>query len=349
MPGLVRRHLTEGGQLSEARVRVAASQLAELLAGGKNGFSWDYGEAAGKGHDPDGCFRLVTEGRQSRWKDAKGRWRSYSACEDLHAAVWLRLLGLPPVPSATAEHVLRWCNRLEAERSWRPGWNLRSLMHYRGACWRQYGARTEWDIGPGDVVQILNQHGGHTMVILDVTYRDGVPVTCDTAEYGQHHQPEGASRADHSCRCRYNLPITDGPKGWHIRGRRVYGRGSGWELVRRVATELGVLPPAWVPEGFQGGEEPAGPVHDTDPAPPPDSVRRQARILKLGREGPDVLKWQELLDGWRYRGQQVLPETRRSGVFDGFTHAATVAFQHAERLTIDGKVGPQTRGKAGLR
>lgn len=271
---LVRRLLLSDGQLSEPLVRTAAARLAEYLAGGKNGYSWNYGEARGKGYDPEGCFATVTEGRQCRWKGPDGKWHAYSACEDLHGAVWLRVLGLPPLIGTALGKPLDWCNRVEAGKKWRAQWNLRSLQHYRGGCWRRYHPGTEWDALPGDAVQIIGRHGGHTLVLLDVRYRDGRPVVCDTAEYGQYHQPEGAIRSDHSCLCRYDQPITDGPKGWHVRGRPVYGRASLWLLAQDVVAELDEVLPAWVPEGFTGGVEVDNPYlpeyADTDPAPPPD-------------------------------------------------------------------------------
>ena len=86
--------------------------------------------------------------------------------------------------------------------------------------------------------------------------------------------------------------------------------------------------------------------HDTEPPPPPAPA--PVRLLRYGMDGADVLAWQEMLDRYLYRGELVLAPQRRSGRFDGYTLAATLAFQLAQGLKPDGLVGPLTRGKAGM-
>ena len=71
-----------------------------------------------------------------------------------------------------------------------------------------------------------------------------------------------------------------------------------------------------------------------------------ARLLLFGVEGDDVSEWQRFLKTWRYQETPVLSPAHGPGRFDGYTHAATVAFQLAQRIGVDGKVGPQTRTAA---
>jgi hypothetical protein len=254
MSALVRRRLTERGQLSEPLVRSAAGALAELMAGGANGWSWDYGEAAGSGYDPEQWFATVTEGRQCRWRDRTGRWRAYSACEDLFGAVYLRLCGMPPALEEL-QTALDWCNRTEAGNSWVPGYNLLRLKKRAPHLWRTYEAGQVWDIEPGDAVQIQGNHGPHTFVVLTI-HGAGHPVEMDHADYGQLHQPHGASRADHSCRCHYGASVAQVNRRWVIDGKPVIGRVSCWEVVQHVAAAAGRggMLPAWVPNGFSGGQ-----------------------------------------------------------------------------------------------
>jgi len=250
---LTRRNLIESGELSEPLIRRAAAALAETLAGGERGFSWNYGEAAGRGYDPDGWFATVTEGRQCRWKDKSGKWRSYSACEDLPGAVLLRVLGMPPAPSDVVPR-LNWCNRVDAGNKWIAGWNLRRIQERLSESWRPYGAGSAWSIGVGDAVQVQGKVA-HTFVITALELDDaGEPVACDHADYGAFHQPLGASRADHSCRVHRAAAIGRGRLIWTINGRPVIGRMSLWDVVRHVVPE-GIGLPAWVPPGFVGGIE----------------------------------------------------------------------------------------------
>ena len=219
-------------EFDESRIRTAAAEIAQDLAGGANGFSWNYGEAKGKGYDPEGCFATVTEGRQSRWKDQVGKWRTYSACEDLHGAVWLRALDLLPVSRPNLPE-LSWCNRVEAGNKWQVGQNLLRLKKNLPEAWQHYSAGTAWDIGPGDAVQIQGRCV-HTFVVLSVGLRDGQPVSLDHADYGQLHQPEGASRPDHSCRCYRGAAVSRMDGCWCVNGKRIIGRASVWDVAQRV-------------------------------------------------------------------------------------------------------------------
>lgn len=250
---LVRRHLRQDGRLSEPLVRRAASALAMLLAGGENGFSWDYDEAANLGYDPHGWFTAVTEGRQRYWTDSKGKRRSYSACEDLPSAVYLRLCGCPPT-SPEMSKMLGWCNRVEAGNSWKAGWNLLRIKTRMRSAWRKYWRDSSWDIQPGDAVQIMGEYGPHTCVLTALDYEADQPAICSHADYGQWHQPEGASRPDHSCRCHRDAAIARVNHLWCLNGKRIIGRLSAWELVRRVYEAQGETPlSAWVPPDFVGG------------------------------------------------------------------------------------------------
>jgi hypothetical protein len=249
---LVRRRLTQDGQLSEPLVRRAASALATLLAGGENGFSWNYGTAAGKGYDPDRWFLTVTEGRQSTWKTAEGKRRSYSACEDLPGAVYLRVLGCPPTPEELTP-ILGWCNRVEAGNKWQMGANLRRIRTRMHEAWKLYGPGAAWDIAPGDAVQVMGKFA-HTFIVTDLRYEAGRPTVCDHADYGQFHKPAGARRDDHSCRCHRDAAVTSVDRVWCINGKPILGRINVWELVRRVYDAQGDTPlPAWVPPDFVGG------------------------------------------------------------------------------------------------
>lgn len=220
----------------ESAIRFSAVNIARKLAGGENGYSCNYGEAAGQGYDPDGNFAAVTENRQATWKDAEGKKRAYSACEDLHGATYFRVLGMPPIN--VPAKALDWCNRVEAGRKWIAGKNLDTTRTARKSCWKLYGAGTEWDIKPGDAVQILGRCA-HTIVILDVRMDGENPIEVDTAEYGQFHQPKGAKAAGHSCRCYTGKKITKIGGVWAIGGAKIYGRVSLWALIQAIMPDLG--------------------------------------------------------------------------------------------------------------
>ena len=63
------------------------------------------------------------------------------------------------------------------------------------------------------------------------------------------------------------------------------------------------------------------------------------RVLKPGLTGPDVTRWQTFLRG---QGHVV----QATGVFDPATTNATIKFQRANGLSVDGKVGNESYGKA---
>lgn len=65
------------------------------------------------------------------------------------------------------------------------------------------------------------------------------------------------------------------------------------------------------------------------------------KVLKRGSAGDEVTKWQDFL-----RGQGYLIDS--TGMFDDATVDATERFQRKHRLDVDGVVGNQTFGKAGL-
>jgi hypothetical protein len=65
------------------------------------------------------------------------------------------------------------------------------------------------------------------------------------------------------------------------------------------------------------------------------------KVLQLGSIGPIVEQWQTFL-----RGQGFAVDV--SGTYDAGTENATRAFQQEHKLDIDGKVGNETFGKAGM-
>lgn len=66
------------------------------------------------------------------------------------------------------------------------------------------------------------------------------------------------------------------------------------------------------------------------------------RVLKLGLQGSDVKQWEIFLHG------QGLDPGVVDGLFDTVAKQATEAFQQKHKLGVDGKVGNQTLGKAGM-
>jgi len=66
----------------------------------------------------------------------------------------------------------------------------------------------------------------------------------------------------------------------------------------------------------------------------------QLRFIRQGSKGDSVLEWEEFLRGRQYYLLEV------DGIFDAATCKATKDFQRTHALTIDGKVGNQTWGKA---
>lgn len=204
---------------------------AEELAGGETGY-------VHQTEDPLGYFALVTEGRQTRWKDAKtGAWRTYSACQDLATRLALE--------ACEMKQNMAWCNRVDGGNSWVPGWNLLRIKEKAAYAWRNYRAGTVWDIQLGDAVEIMNRYGPHTFVITRIVLGgDGNPVLCDHADYGQNHDPDdfgpgqnGPEPAGPSCRVYRNQPIAyNASSGWTINGHRVIGR---LDIMALAYAELG--------------------------------------------------------------------------------------------------------------
>lgn len=207
--------------------RVWLAMRAEEYAGGVSGWT--------KHHDPEGHFRRVTEGRQMSWTDPNtGKPRSYSACEDLLTRLAWEAAGRPTDGPL-------WCNRKEAGRAWKPGWNILSLKQHAGFAWKNYGPHARWDIEVGDGVQVSGKYGPHTMVITRLRRApDGTPVSCDHADYGQFLDPDGAGpeQPDHGCRVFESAPLgRDTLARWTVNRYPVIGRFNLIEL----ATHEGVF------------------------------------------------------------------------------------------------------------
>lgn len=66
------------------------------------------------------------------------------------------------------------------------------------------------------------------------------------------------------------------------------------------------------------------------------------RVLKLGLQGTDVKQWEIFLHGQGFDPGVV------DGLFDAAAQRATEEFQKKHKLDVDGKVGNQTFGKAGM-
>jgi hypothetical protein len=65
------------------------------------------------------------------------------------------------------------------------------------------------------------------------------------------------------------------------------------------------------------------------------------KVLMPGSSGPFVSQWQMFLRGQGFQADA-------TGLYDATTEAATRAFQTRWKLDVDGKVGNQTLGKAGM-
>lgn len=294
---------------------------AVVLAGGDEGWT--------KGHDPKGYFRLVTEGRQISWKDPKtGALRSYSACEDLPTRLTLEACGL--------KQGMAWCNREDGGNRWIAGQNLIRVKKFAAYAWKNYGSKTDWDIEPGDAVQVQNSFGPHTLIVTRIVKNaSGTPIAADTAEYGQFFAHPKTGKADHGCRCYRGKAIERDSKGWKIGGARLIGR---LDIPAIVARERPTGDPY---------REPAEVVYEDDdeittpgtPTPQPFAWR----TLRHGMRGPDVKAWQELLvrDGYS------VGPAGSDGIFGTRTTSATRAWQRDRGLVADGVVGPKTRGMIG--
>lgn len=292
---------------------------AVVLAGGVEGWT--------KGHDPHGYFRLVTEGRQITWTDPKtGDKRAYSACEDLASRLALEACGL--------KQGMAWCNRVDGGNKWISGQNLIRIKKFAAYAWKNYGAKTEWDIELGDAVQVMNSFGPHTFVVTRIE-RDaaGKPVRVDTADYGQYFVHPATGKADHGCRCYPGKTVARDSKGWTIGGHRVIGR---LDIAAIAERELGGAPAYRAPAYAEDDDEPTTPGK---PTPVPFSWR----TLRHGMTGPDVKAWQDQLvrDGYS------VGPAGADGVFGTRTTSATRAWQRDRGLVADGVVGSKTRGMIG--
>jgi hypothetical protein len=194
------------------RTRRDVADLAVELVGGVTGYT--------QGADPFGMFAIVTEGRQSSWRDPKtGQTRSYSACEDLATRVLLQICefkqGMP------------WLNREDGGNKWIPGQNLLRIKKHADFAWKNYGPHAPWDVQLGDIVQIMGRFA-HTFVITEIRYdANGDPASVDVAEFGQFLDPDGdgPEPAGHGCRLRVDVPVRrDREHRWTI--------GSGWVIGR---------------------------------------------------------------------------------------------------------------------
>jgi hypothetical protein len=193
--------------------RRQVADLAIELVGGVTGYTREY--------DPFGCFAIVTEGRQTSWKDSEtGQIRHYSACEDLLSRVVLQLCGF--------KQGMAWCNRVDGGNDWIPGQNLLRIKRYAAYAWKNYGPHAAWDVGLGDGVQVQGNYGPHTFVITELRYdAQGDPASCDHADYGQFPDPDGSGPepAGHGCRLYVDAPIRrDREHRWTIGGNRIIGR-----------------------------------------------------------------------------------------------------------------------------
>lgn len=65
-------------------------------------------------------------------------------------------------------------------------------------------------------------------------------------------------------------------------------------------------------------------------------------LLKLGDRSPAVKLWQERLNEW-IAHQPGLTKIKVTGVFDQTTEEATMSFQTAAKISVDGVVGPETQ------
>lgn len=69
--------------------------------------------------------------------------------------------------------------------------------------------------------------------------------------------------------------------------------------------------------------------------------------LRAGDQSPCVGWWQLVLNRWMAKHEPARPRLIPDGVFGPLTEAATLAFQDARRIAMDGLVGPRTWRTAG--
>jgi N-acetylmuramoyl-L-alanine amidase len=66
-------------------------------------------------------------------------------------------------------------------------------------------------------------------------------------------------------------------------------------------------------------------------------------VLSRGDSGPAVERWQKDLNRWLAIERPDDPQLVEDGIFGKRTEAATLIFQEAMNITVDGIVGPETR------
>lgn len=302
--------LTRGGELSEAVVRAAAVSIASHLVGGDQGVS--------RRRDPHGCFARVVEGRED--------YPGYRTSEDLHGA-WLWLLcGGHRYSGPAMRQALEFFNRMEAW-GWEPGETVAKLRRHAGFAWKSVDPGSEWDIHPGDVVQVSGRRGAHTLTVLDVRYHGDRPTHIDHADYGHFSDADRDDElpVSHTARAYRGDRVELTERGYTIASLGVIGRLDVWALISRL-NSIQRLKPALVPDDFPHGEV------ETQSEPLVSAV--MPRVLRVGSRGDDVRGWQRLLD---------LPPT---GEFDEATAQATREWQRDRGLLEDGVVGPATRAAA---
>ncbi|MEZ4227624.1 MAG: peptidoglycan-binding protein [Polyangiaceae bacterium] len=302
--------LTRDGELSEDVVRRAAVSLATYLVGGDQGLT--------KARDPEGCFKRVVEGRED--------YPGYMTCEDLHGA-WLWLLcGEHRYSGPAMREAMEFFNRMEAW-GWNPGETISKLRRHAGFAWREYLADTDWDIKPGDVVQVSGRRGAHTLTVVEVHEQAGLPVALDHADYGHFSDADRDTDlpVSHTARVYRGDPIVRKDGSYCLAGLPILGRLDSWALMRHLHG-IQPLKPALVPEPFEGGQVERGGEPLVSAVLP--------RVLRLGSRGDDVRGWQRLL---------ALAPT---GDFDHATEVATRTWQRERGLLDDGVVGPATRSAA---
>lgn len=226
-------------------------QLADRateLAGGARGVT--------QTSDPDGHFRLVTEGRQDAqevyqrsWdradpaKRAAKRPSSYSSCEDLATRICFEACDGKPG--------MRWCNRVDAGNTWQPGQNLLRIKREAPYAWHDWRAGGRWLAQLGDPVQVQNSYGAHTLVLTEIRYdADGLPTSVDIAQYGQVLDPDGAGPApsDNGGNCRTSVPVhRDSLRRWCVGSAYVIGHVDVMAIVEHeiggAATQPAAPPP----------------------------------------------------------------------------------------------------------
>lgn len=227
------------------------SDRAIELVGGQSGVT--------KSYDPDGFFRMVTEGRQTTWTDATGKKRSYSACQDLFSRLALEACDM--------KQGMAWCNRVDGGNKWIPGQNLIRLKNWSarsGVGWKEWRANQPWRASLGDAVEINGKYGPHLFVITELHYGDGGQLTSlDRAEYGQFFIGKDG-KSEHGAKLKLGSLVTKNSAGkWCVDGSPVIGHV---DMMGLAEHELASVPAA------------------------------QRPTLRLGSKGDDVKDMQRLIN-----------------------------------------------------